>query len=241
MIGSLTYFRLLWSHISTKYMVWGETITILFLDYGCQYFGLLYKQTKRNKRLVLACLSENWCYRDKGLYWPLQHTYMHLPIFICINNLIGKQSLRLEIFYIGLQGKREKNRAALNSMRVALGLICTSFSLVLLQLLPSFPIIRTERRSSCLGYPVGFLIHASQEVAPGKMIILWWTMQNREESSKPHGHGRCPTGTLDAMLRPGGEWRCLVRAVWEVSQAPFSKRPPGKVMYSSTCLGGLMD
>lgn len=172
MIGSLTYFRLLWSHISIKYIVWGEIITILFLDYGCQYIGLLYKQTKQNKRLVLACLSENLCYRDKGLYQPHQYTYMHLPIFICINNLIGKQSLRLEIFYIGIQGKREKNGAALNSMRVALGLICTSFSLVLLQLLPSFPTISIERPSSCLGYPVGFLIHASQEVAPGKMIIL---------------------------------------------------------------------
>lgn len=151
-------------------MVWGEIIPILFLDYGCQYFGLLNKQ--QNKRLALACVSENVCYRDEGLYQPRQCTYMHLPIFICINNLIGKQSLRLDISYIGIQVKREKNGAALNSMKVALGFICTSFSLVLLQLLPSFPTVRTKRRSSCLDCPVGFLIHASQEAAPGKMIIL---------------------------------------------------------------------
>lgn len=121
-----------------------------------------------------------------------------------------------------------------NSRRVALGLIYTSFSLVLLQLLPSFPTVRTKRLSSCLAYPVGFLIHASQEVPLGKMIILWRTEQNREENSKPRGHGRCPH--IGCHAEAWGEWRCLVPAVWEGSQAPFSRRPPGKVMYSQPVL-----
>lgn len=69
--------------------------------------------------------------------------------------------MRVEIFVHGYLSKREKKRASPSSTRAALGVICTSFSLVLLQIHPGFGTVRTERRSSCLGYPVGFLIHAS--------------------------------------------------------------------------------
>lgn len=83
--------------------------------------------------------------------------------------------------------------------------------LALLQIYPSFGQTRTKGRSSCLGYPMYFIIHAHQETASWtRWLSPKGAVQDIEETLMPSGAWQMPKAHVgcqaEAWWANGSTW-----------------------------------